>query len=76
MVKMRKFLIGLLLFIAVLPLGFQFWKSWNFQQQRPRFTAEDGQALCERVRALEQESIGFRQAGKVSPPCRIWPIAP
>lgn len=69
MVKMRKLLIGLLLFIAVLPLGFQFWQSWSFQQQGPRFTAQNGQELCERVAELEKYSIGFRQSGIKRNPC-------
>lgn len=36
----------------------------SFMSAGPRFTAKDGQELCERVRALESSSIGFQRDGK------------
>lgn len=41
----------------------------RFIQQGPRFTAQDGQALCERVRALEATSYGYRAVGKLPLTC-------
>lgn len=41
----------------------------RFIQQGPRFTAQDGQVLCERIRALEQASYGYRNAGKTPLAC-------
>ena len=35
-------------------LVFQAWQLWRFISAGPRFTAADGQALCERVAAMEQ----------------------
>lgn len=52
-------------------LMFQAWQLYRFVNQGPRFTAHDGQALCERVAELEKHSIGFQQSGIVSPPCRF-----
>ncbi|HOW75603.1 MAG TPA: hypothetical protein PK959_06685 [Candidatus Competibacteraceae bacterium] len=66
----RSLLIAVLL-IATLSLGFQLWQGWQFFKAGPRFTAQDGQALCERVAALERHSIGFQQSGSISPPCRF-----
>lgn len=76
MAQIKQILLGSLLSLLVASLGVQFWQTWRFKQQGARFTAQDGQALCERVRALEQASIGFQQAGKVSPPCQFQPTAP
>mgnify|MGYP001769314423 CR=1 FL=1 len=36
----------------------------RFIQQGPRFTAQDGLALCERVRVLEATAYGYRAVGK------------
>ena len=41
----------------------------KFVSKGPRFTVYDGQALCERVRALEERSYGFRDAGKTPLTC-------
>ena len=41
----------------------------SFIIQGPRFTAQDGQTLCERVRELEQRSYGYRDAGKAPLAC-------
>lgn len=40
-----------------------------FVAKGPRFTAQDGQTLCERVKALEERSYGFRDAGKTPLDC-------
>jgi len=36
-----------------------------------RFTDQDGQALCDRVRNLEQYSYGYRDAGKAPLNCEF-----
>ena len=36
-----------------------------FMARGPRFTAHDGQVLCERVRTLEQSSYGYKDSGKI-----------
>ena len=41
----------------------------RFIQQGQRFTAADGQVLCERVKALEAASYGYRGAGKTPLAC-------
>lgn len=45
----------------------------SFVSKGPRFTAQDGQELCERVAELEKHSIGFQRSGIVHPPCRYVP---
>lgn len=47
-------------------LAFQLWQLHQFINAGPRFTADDGQALCERVAALEQHPIpcNYKGAGK------------
>lgn len=50
-------------------LLFQAWQLWRFVHQGARFTAADGQALCERVRTLEEMSYGFKDAGKTPLDC-------
>lgn len=58
--------------IAALSLLFQAWQLHRFISAGPRFTAQDGQTLCERVAELERHSIGFQQAHIPSPPCRFY----
>lgn len=41
----------------------------KFMNAGPRFTAGDGQVLCERIRELEQLSTEYRDAGKIALPC-------
>lgn len=41
----------------------------RFIQQGARFTAADGQVLCERVKALEAASYGYRAVGKLPLTC-------
>ena len=45
-------------------LVFQLWQVYRFVNSGPRFTRYDGQELCERVKALEVYSYGYRDAGK------------
>ena len=45
-------------------LVFQLWQVYRFVNSGPRFTGYDGQELCERVKALEVYSYGYRDAGK------------
>lgn len=42
----------------------------SFVSAGPRFTAQDGQELCERVKAPESFSYGYRDAGKQPLDCR------
>lgn len=46
--------------IFSLSLVFQIWQLYRFVSAGPRFTAQDGQGLCERVKALEA-SLGKTQ---------------
>lgn len=41
----------------------------SFVNKGARFTAQDGKALCERVRELEQASYSYRDAGKAPLAC-------
>ena len=43
----------------------------SFIAAGPRFTAKDGQELCERIAELEKHSIGFQQSGIVPQPCNF-----
>lgn len=54
----------LLLLLVLMLAGWQVYDYHTFRTAGPRFTAEDGQALCERVRALETA------AGLPAAPCR------
>jgi hypothetical protein len=70
-----------LTFVAIGALSY----GWHYNNQRiarhyqeriesfinagPRFTAKDGQKLCERVRELEKLSRGFKESGKLSVDC-------
>lgn len=66
----RLFIVATLLGLFVSgSLVFQLWQLYNFINAGPRFTAQDGQELCERIRALERYSYGYRDAGKSSVPC-------
>lgn len=42
-----------------------------FMSAGARFTAQDGQALCERVAELEKHSIGFQRSGIHPLPCEF-----
>lgn len=76
---MMQRLLFLTIFALIGALGYGWWfnnyRIITVQQERDqerinafmakgaRFTAQDGQALCERVRTLEQLSYGFRDSG-------------
>ena len=58
-------------------IGYEYLQVSHTQQQMksfvaagPRFTTADGQELCERVKALEAASYGYRDAGKTPLDCR------
>lgn len=55
--------------IAGASLLFQAWQLHLFMSAGQRFTAQDGQRLCERVAELERHSIGFQRSGVIQPPC-------
>jgi len=58
---------GILLGLIVsASLAFQIWQLHRFINAGPRFTADDGQELCERVAALEQPPMpcNYLGAGK------------
>jgi len=61
------FIIGILFSVS---LVFQAWQLYRFVHQGPRFTASDGQELCERVKVLEMFSYGYWDAGKKPLDCR------
>jgi hypothetical protein len=44
--------------IFLLSIGFQIWSLYQFVNQGARFTAVDGQTLCERIQALERRISG------------------
>lgn len=44
-------------------LAFQIWQLHQFVNAGPRFTAADGQKLCERVAALEQHPMPCNYEG-------------
>ena len=63
--------------LVILLLMMSFFTTWmqldnlkRFMAKGPRFTAKDGQELCERVRALEQVSYDYRDAGKKPMDCK------
>lgn len=64
--------------VGVLSLtGYEWWQAIELQKRfssfvnkGPRFTAQDGQELCERVKELEMVSYGYRDAGKKPLDCR------
>lgn len=76
MIMINKLLLTLFLF-GLLGLGiYGYLQSIELQARMdkfmnvgPRFTAKDGQALCERIKALEQVSYGYRDAGKSDLSC-------
>lgn len=51
--KMSKFFGIVLSVIVVISVGIQGWQLYRFVNQGARFTAADGQALCERLAKLE-----------------------
>ena len=68
---MSKFFSTISLIGVVALMGYEYLQAIDAQQKiqsfvsvGPRFTAQDGQALCERVKALEVYSYGYRDAGK------------
>lgn len=54
------YLMGLL---VILIFTYQIWETKLFRDEGPRFTADKGQELCERVKRLEQHSYGFLNSG-------------
>lgn len=65
----RHALIAAACLIVFSSLLFQAWQIYRFISAGPRFTATDGAALCQRVRALEQHSYGYQHAGLQPLPC-------
>jgi len=51
-------------------LVFQLWQVYRFVNSGPRFTAFDGEKLCQRVRRLESVSYGFSDVKISSEDCR------
>ena len=56
----NKWLSGLALMTVIVLAGYEYWKDLQmsqridmFMSKGPRFTAADGQALCERIQKLE-----------------------
>lgn len=70
MVALSRRVIWIVAVIMAASVLFQVWQVWRFVNQGARFTADDGRALCERVKALEALSYGYRDSGKPSADCR------
>lgn len=51
--KMSKWFNFVLSVIIAISVGIQGWQLYRFVNQGARFTAADGQALCERIARLE-----------------------
>lgn len=73
---MSKIISTLSLIGVVALMGYEYLQTVQTQQKiqsfvllGPRFTAKDGQELCERVKALESFSYGCRDAGKKALTC-------
>ena len=80
---MSKIFSTLSLIGVVALMGYEYMQMVSAQQQiqtfvsaGPRFTAADGQELCERVKALEMYSYGYQAAGKKSPDCTYMKKVP
>lgn len=70
-----------LIFISIGALSYGWWYNRSMIQKQhdtklqtfidagPRFTAQDGNALCEALREVAKHSIGFQQSGKPLPDC-------
>lgn len=68
MLKYRWIGIGFgVIFLA--SLLFQIWQFYLFIGKGPRFTAQDGQELCQIVRVIAIESYGFQSSGRTLPDC-------
>lgn len=59
-----KGLVFLLLVLSLFTTWMQLANLQRFMNQGPRFTAKDGQELCERVKALESELYRYLDVGK------------
>ena len=74
---MSKFFSTISLIGVVALMGYEYLQAIDAQQKiqsfvsvGPRFTAQDGQELCERIKALRSFSYGYRDAGKKPLDCR------
>lgn len=64
-----KGLVIILLIVSLAHTWMQLAQVQRFVGKGPRFTAADGQQLCERVAQLERYSYGYRDAGKAPLAC-------
>ena len=69
MTRWWKILVIILLLVSIIHTWIQLSSMQSFVNKGPRFTAQDGQQLCERVLELERWSYGYRDADKVALPC-------
>ena len=74
---MSKFFSTISLIGVVALMGYEYLQAIDAQQKiqsfvsaGPRFTAQDGQELCERIKALRSFSYGYRDAGNKPLDCR------
>ena len=51
-------ILGIIISINII---FQFKAWYDFKNAGPRFTAQDGQELCIRIKRLEEVSYGFKE---------------
>lgn len=59
--------------ILIVSLSVQFYSFYRFKSVGARFTAQDGQNLCQRIQILEYYSIGFKQSGIPKMECNYYP---
>lgn len=65
--------IGIIVAIVVsLSVGFQIFQVYSFMNQGKRFTAKDGQELCERLAVLERHSVLFKESNFTLRPCSYY----
>lgn len=72
----QKLIIGIEFLIIGFVLGYQIYESSQLETRikqflslGPRFTAFDGQELCERIKILEENSIEFKNNNHSPLPC-------
>ena len=69
MVELKRWMLWILVGVALSSIAMQGWQLFKFVYAGPRFTAADGKALCERVRELEKLSYGFQDFKREQAPC-------
>ena len=66
--KFKKILPYVFVFMLCASMGFQFYHYTKFMTKGPRFTAYDGQHLCERYKIVEDIESQYEPKLKDLPP--------